>query len=241
MSDTATSVEAFRVQHSRVLARIADAASRSGREPAAVTLVAVSKTVDADRLRVAVEAGIDVLAENRVQEAEAKIPLVDGACWHLVGSLQSNKARRAVELFDVVESVDSVALARRLDRIAGELRAEPLPVFVQVNVDADTAKAGFDPASLEAALTEMLELEHLQVRGLMTVGRLVGSAEEARPTFRALRSLGERLRSAEPRLGGELSMGMTDDFEVAVEEGATIVRVGRALFGERGHNPHHDH
>jgi pyridoxal phosphate enzyme (YggS family) len=199
-----------------------------------VTLVAVSKTVPAWRVRAAVAAGMTVLGENRVQEAAAKVPVVGGAVWHLVGPLQANKARRAVELFDVLEAVGSVDLARRLDRLAGQLRpGRPMPVLLQVNVAGDPAKSGFDEAEVEAALPTLAALPNLRLDGLMTIGRLVPSAEDARPAFRALRDLARRLRDAEPRLGAALSMGMTDDFEVAVEEGATIVRVGRALFGER--------
>jgi pyridoxal phosphate enzyme (YggS family) len=217
-----------------VVARIAAACARAGRDPADVTLVAVSKTVAPERLRAAVAAGYDVLGENRVQEAAAKIPLVPGPRWHLVGPLQANKARRAIDLFDVLEAVDTVELARRLDRIAAEVRpGRPLPILLEVNVDADPAKAGFLPDAVGDALPGLLALPSLEVRGLMTIGRLVATAAQARATFAALRSLAERLRAAHPGLGPELSMGMTDDFEVAVEEGATIVRVGRALFGER--------
>jgi pyridoxal phosphate enzyme (YggS family) len=227
-------VAALAAARAAVLDRVAAACARAGRDPAGVALVAVSKTVPAERLRAAVAAGHDLLGENRVQEAAAKIPLVPGPRWHLVGPLQANKARRAVALFEMLEAVDSPALARRLDRIAGELRpGRPLAVLVEVNVDTDPAKAGFTPDAVAAALPELLALPNLAVRGLMTVGRLVPTAEDARPTFAALRLLGERLRAAHPGLGPDLSMGMTDDFEVAVEEGATIVRVGRALFGER--------
>jgi pyridoxal phosphate enzyme (YggS family) len=223
-------------QHVRAV--IADACSRAGRDPAAVTLVAVSKTVPADRLRDAVRAaGLDRLGENRVQEAADKVAEVPDVTWELVGPLQSNKARRAVELFGRIQSVDSVALARRLDRIAGELRPDdPLPVLLQVNVDDDPSKAGFDPMTAAAALGELLDLPHLRVEGLMTIGRQVDGAAAARPTFQGLRELGERLRTTDPRLGSALSMGMTDDYPVAIEEGATIVRVGRAIFGER--HPH---
>jgi PLP dependent protein len=229
-------VAALSAARRRVLDRIADAAGRAGRDPAGVTLVAVSKTVPAERLVAAVEAGLMLLAENRVQEGEAKAPLVSGATWHLVGPLQSNKARRALETFEVIQSVDSTDLARRLDRLAPETRpAARVPILLQVNVDDDVAKAGFELADLHADLDEILDLPRLDVRGLMTIGRLVEGAEEARPTFRALRELSERLRSGRRRLGDELSMGMSADFEVAVEEGATIVRVGRALFGERPH------
>lgn len=227
-------VEALRRARLAVQARIAAAAGRAGRDPAAVTLVGVSKTVPVARVRAAVAAGLTALGENRVQEAAAKIPLVGGAAWHLVGPLQANKARRAVELFDVLEAVGSLDLARRLDRIAGELRpGRPLPVLLQVNVAGDPAKSGFDEASAEAALPALAALPGLRLEGLMTIGRLAATAEAARPTFRALRLLAERLRAAEPGLGPGLSMGMSGDFEVAVEEGATIVRVGRALFGER--------
>ncbi len=199
----------------------------------------MSKTVAAERVRAAVAAGLNVLGENRVQEAAAKIPDVPGARWHLVGPLQANKARRAVELFDVVESVGSIELAQRLDRLAGELRpGSPLPVLLQVNVAGDPAKSGFDEAPVEALLPVLAGLANLRLDGLMTIGRLVPASEEARPTFRALRALAARLRAQEPRLGAALSMGMSDDFAVAVEEGATIVRVGRALFGERPQAAH---
>jgi pyridoxal phosphate enzyme (YggS family) len=218
----------------RVLGAIADAAARAGQDPAGITLVAVTKGVTADRVTEGVRAGLSTLGENRVQEAADKIPMVGGATWHLIGPLQSNKARRAAELFDVVESVDAVDIAERLARLAREIRPErPLPVLLQVNVDADPAKAGFTPAGLDAALDSILGLEGLRVDGLMTVGRLVEHPEDARPTFVALRELAARLRARDPRLGPALSMGMSDDYPIAVEEGATIVRVGRALFGAR--------
>jgi len=228
-------VDRFCRAHEQVLARIATASVRSQRDPAEVTLVAVSKTVPAERVRASVAAGIHVLGENRVQEAADKIPVIDGATWHLIGPLQGNKARRAIELFDVVESVHSIELARRLDRIAGDLGRSRLPVLLQVNVDRDPAKAGFAPEALEAATGQLDALTGLEIRGLMTIGRLTADPEAARPTFRALRALSERLRAGWPRLGAELSMGMSDDYEVAIEEGATIVRVGRALFGDRPH------
>ena len=239
-------VAALAVARARVLERIEHAARRAGRDGSGVRLVAVSKGVSPERLRAAVAAGLDVLGENRVQEALGKIGQVQGASWHLVGPLQSNKARRAVEVFAMIESVDSTELAIRLDRLAAELRpGRSLPILLQVNVDADPAKAGFRPPELAAALPDILALPNLETRGLMTVGRLVAAAEAARPTFVALRRLSEALRRDHPSLGPELSMGMSDDFPVAVEEGATIVRVGRALFGERphvyegGHGPAH--
>jgi pyridoxal phosphate enzyme (YggS family) len=220
-----------------VLARIADAAVRVGRHPGSVTLVAVSKTVAAEQLTIAVAAGLTILGENRVQEAEGKIAVVPGATWHLIGPLQSNKAKRALAAFAMIESVDTIELAERLDRLAAEVRpGERLPVLLQVNVDRDPAKAGFDPDALVDGWPRLSALERLDLRGLMTVGRLVERAEDARPTFAALRDLSERLRAASSPgqvLGAELSMGMSDDYGVAVEEGATIVRVGRALFGHR--------
>jgi PLP dependent protein len=198
-----------------------------------VRLLAVTKTVPMERIRTAFEAGQRVFGENRVQEAEARIAALPDADWHLVGHLQSNKARRAVELFGTIGSVDSLPLARRLDGLAGQLGRPDLPVYLQVNVDDDPTKEGFDPDDLAADLDALAALERLRLEGLMTVGRLVSDPEQARPTFSRLRELSQRLRSRQPRLGAGLSMGMSDDYEVAVEEGATLVRVGRALFGER--------
>ena len=195
--------------------------------------MAVSKTVDASRLEAAVAAGLTLLGENRVQEAESKAPLLPAAHWHLIGPLQANKARRAVDLFDVIESVDSLDLARRLDRLAGEAGRAPLEIYLQVNVDLDEAKSGFLPETLEAELPALAGLSNLRLRGLMTVGWLVGTPEEARPTFGRLRELSGRLRGRVGDLGAGLSMGMSDDYAVAIEEGATVVRVGRALFGVR--------
>jgi pyridoxal phosphate enzyme (YggS family) len=218
----------------RVLATIADASARAGRDPSSVALVAVSKTVAAERLVAAVAAGLTTLGENRVQEGEEKAAKVPGVTWHLIGPLQSNKAKRALATFAVIESVDSVDLAERLDRLAAEVRPNALvPILVQVNVDADPAKAGLDPDDLERGLERLDGCLRLDVRGLMTVGRLVDDPEAARPTFVALRRLSERLRLRWSGLGPELSMGMSDDYPIAIEEGATIVRVGRALFGER--------
>ena len=225
-----------------VRARMAAACERVGRDPTDVRLVGASKTVPVGVLRAALAAGLTDFGENRVQEALEKVPQVPGARWHMIGHLQANKAGRALELFDEVESIDSLRLARRLDRLMetrsvrqGLVRCGPgpLPVYLQVNVDADPAKAGFSVDELERDLAELCALQHLQWQGLMTVGRLTEAAELSRPTFRRLRELSERLRAREPRLGPGLSMGMSDDFEVAIEEGATLVRVGRAIFGDR--------
>jgi PLP dependent protein len=240
-----------------LLERIEAACGRAGRDPAAVTLVAVTKTVPAETVRAAMAAGFETFGENRVQEAAGKIAQLRGPSaapsggsrgaratersgrqergprWHLIGPLQSNKARRAVELFDVVETIDSLALARRLDRLVAEGGRAELPVLVEVNVDGDAAKSGYRADAIEADLPELASLARLRLEGLMTVGRLVTDPEAARRTFRSLRGLSERLRTLDARVGGALSMGMTDDFEVAVEEGATLVRLGRAIFGPR--------
>jgi pyridoxal phosphate enzyme (YggS family) len=233
MTDPAR-VDAYRAAAERVHARIEAACRRAGRDLAGVTLVAVSKTVPADALVDAVAAGLDLLGENRVQEAAAKAPEVSGARWHLVGPLQSNKARRAVEVFESVESVDSVELGVRLAGLAGEIRpGARYPVLLQVNVDDDPTKAGLPPDAVADTVAQLADQPAIEVRGLMTIGRLVDQAEAARPTFERLRTLSETVRARDARLGPELSMGMTDDFEVAIEEGATIVRIGRALFGAR--------
>jgi pyridoxal phosphate enzyme (YggS family) len=236
LTEPASDVDAFREAQAEVLARIAAACARAGRDPAAVTLVAVSKTVEPARLRAAVAAGLTVLGENRVQEGVDKRPQVEGATWHLIGPLQSNKARRALETFDVIESVASVDLGERLDRLAAEVRpGARAPILVQVNVDEDPAKAGVLPADAEGVVRRLVELPRLDVQGLMTIGRFGVAEDVSRTTFRSLQALGATLRERVPGLGSALSMGMSDDFEVAVEEGATIVRVGRALFGERPH------
>ncbi len=229
-------VAALAAARSEVLERMAVACARAGRAVGSVTLVAISKTVSVERLRLAQAAGHDRLGENRVQEAAAKVPHLGPAEWHLVGHLQQNKAARAVELFDVIESVDSVDLARRLDRLVasgGRRSGSRLPVYLQVNVDADPAKAGFSPDELALALPGILDLPQLDVRGLMTVGWLTAGGPQARLTFVRLRELSLQLQAQDERLGAGLSMGMSDDYEIAIEEGSTLVRVGRALFGDR--------
>ena len=247
MSDVDVLVEV----RARILRRIGEAAARTGSDPSSVDIVAVTKTVPPERIRAAILAGFRTFGENRVQERQAKAAAIGdtgpatataaatgrptgSAAWHLVGPLQSNKARRAIELFDVIETVDSIELAQRLDRLASEIRpGNPYAVLLQVNVDDDAAKSGFEPAALGRDLAAILDLPALAITGLMTVGRLVESAEDARPTFAALRDLSERLRARDERLGPALSMGMSRDFAVAVEEGATIVRIGSAIFGRR--------
>jgi pyridoxal phosphate enzyme (YggS family) len=222
----------------RVRATIADAAMRSGRRPEDVTLVAVSKTVGAERVLAAARLGITDFGENRVQEAEAKISALSGKLppavrWHLVGHLQTNKARTAVRLFSLIESVDSFGLADVLNR-EGARRGAPVPVLLEVNVGGEPTKFGFAPDAMSNIFPRVLELPMLDVRGLMTVAPIVEDPEDARPYFRELRDLRDRLARENPRAAlPELSMGMTGDYPVAIEEGATIVRVGRAIFGER--------
>ncbi len=227
----------------RVRERIAAAARRVGRDPQEITLVAVTKTVPADRIRAAWELGVTDFGENRVQEAVAKIPLVipEGEAetgrpaprWHMIGHLQRNKVKRVIPLFDIIHSVDSVRLAREIDRRAG--RAEKvMPVLLEVNVAGEATKYGFAPEEVLPAVEEIKELPHLEIQGLMTVPPIAEDPEEVRPHFRRLRELRDELARRFPSLNWHhLSMGMTDDFEVAIEEGATMVRIGRAIFGER--------
>ena len=211
----------------RVRERIARAAERAGRRPDDVLLVGVSKTVDVARIRTAVAAGLTAIGENRVQEARGKIAeLGRTAAWHLVGHLQTNKAREALELFDVVHSVDRIDLARELDRRA-RARGRPIDALVQVNIALEPSKGGWPPDAVETAVEALMALRGLRVRGLMAIPPAVDRAEDARGWFRALRKLGER-----HGLAG-LSMGMSGDFDVAVEEGATMVRIGTAIFGPR--------
>lgn len=218
--------------------RIARAAARSGRAPEEITLVGISKTVDAGRIQEAVEAGLADVGENRVQEAAGKIPAVRpgeaGLTWHLVGHLQKNKVRKALELFPWIHSVDSVSLAERIDRIAGELEVRPT-VLLEVNLAGEASKHGVAPEGVGPLLEAAARLENLRLAGLMAVPPAPadpGDAEACRAWFRSLAALRDRWRSRGYDLPA-LSMGMTGDFEIAVEEGATHVRVGRAIFGER--------
>jgi hypothetical protein len=205
--------------------RVARAAERAGRSPAEVTIVAVSKSFPAQAIAEAATAGIAHVGENRVQEAAAKIPALRHLplTWHMVGHLQTNKAKTALELFDIIQSMDSLRLAEVLSRSA----ERAIPVLLEVNVAGEASKFGFSPQEVLPAAEAVARLPHLDVRGLTTVAPLVNDPEEVRPVFRELRRLRDALGLA------ELSMGMTDDFEVAIEEGATLVRLGRAIFGER--------
>jgi pyridoxal phosphate enzyme (YggS family) len=205
--------------------RVAQAAERAGRSPAEVTIVAVSKSFPAQAIEEAAAAGIAHIGENRVQEAVAKIPSLRHlpVTWHMVGHLQTNKAKTALELFDIIQSMDSLRLAEAISRRADR----PVPVLLEVNVGGEASKYGFPPEEVPRAAETVARLPHLDVCGLMTVAPLVRDPEEVRPLFRELHRLRDALGLA------ELSMGMTDDFEVAIEEGATLVRIGRAIFGER--------
>jgi len=220
----------------RVRATIADAAARSGRRAEQIGLVAVCKTKPPEMVVEAAALGIDAFGENRVQEAQAKIPRVRqllgrDPTWHLIGTLQRNKVPAALELFAILESVDSLRLAEAISRRAG---GRTVAVFLEVYLGDDPRRPGFRPAELVQQASELLQIPHLDVRGLMTIAPLNASAEETRGVFRRVRELRDALR--EDYFGGawgELSMGMTEDYPIAVEEGATIIRVGRAIFGER--------
>jgi len=217
----------------RVRAQIAEAAARCGRRAEEVTLIAVSKTHGPEEVREAVAAGQVLFGENRVQEARAKAPLLPGALqWHLIGHLQSNKVRQALGLFERIQSIDTVEMARDVNRVAGELGLFP-KVFLEVNVAGERSKFGFQPEALRARMEELLALDRVTVDGLMTIPPYASEPEDARVYFAALRELRDRLSTEFGVALPELSMGMSGDFAAAIEEGATFVRVGTALFGER--------
>jgi len=224
----------IRTNLEKVRNEIVAAALACGRDPASIDLLAVSKTFEPDVVDLAAGAGQKAFGENRVQEAESKIPLVKapGIEWHLIGHLQSNKAKRAVQLFDVIQSVDSDKLARMLDRNAAE-QGKRLPVFVEVNVGEESQKSGVPAGELAPMLSAVASLENLELRGLMAVPPWNDDPEMSRPYFRRLAAL---LRDVNRTLATplrELSMGMSHDFKVAVQEGSTLVRVGTAIFGKR--------
>jgi pyridoxal phosphate enzyme (YggS family) len=213
--------------------RIAAAAERASRNVSEIELVAVSKTHPAEVIREASEAGQVLFGENRVQEALAKIPLLPGKLrWHLIGHLQSNKVRKALPHFELIHGVDSLDLARDIDRIAGEEGFFPR-LLLEVNVSGEGSKHGFDPSVLERHLEELLALPRLQIEGFMTMAPLAPEAQASRPHFRFLRELRDRLAQMSGIPFPTLSMGMSGDYEVGVEEGATLVRVGSAIFGGR--------
>ena len=237
-SQEATSVAAIELLSERIAQvreRIARAANQAGRDPAEVTLVAVTKSFPAEVVRGAIDCGLTVFGENRVQEARAKIPLLSrpGLSWHLVGPLQRNKVKHCFDLFDLIHSVDSVALAEEIERRAAA-KDEAMDVLIEVNAAGEASKFGVAPDEARA----VGRLERVRLRGLMTMPPLVADPEANRAHFKALRLLRDEIGRA--GLEGvdmtHLSMGMTGDFEVAIEEGATIVRIGTALFGPRETN-----
>ncbi|HLE89108.1 MAG TPA: YggS family pyridoxal phosphate-dependent enzyme [Candidatus Limnocylindria bacterium] len=233
------SAELIATRHAVLLARLRSAAERAGRDPGAFQVVAVTKGFDVAVVRAALAAGLRRFGENRVQEAVAKVVAVPQAEWHLVGRLQANKARPAVRAFAAIHSVDSLDLLARLDRIAAEERVAPR-VLLQVNASAEATKGGFemawarDESTRRGELADALDrVSAIRVAGLMTIAPAGARAEAARAVFAALRELRDALEQLVGRRMPELSMGMTADAEAAVAEGATLVRIGTALFGPR--------
>lgn len=217
----------------RVLANVAEAAARAGRAVEEIELVAISKTHEAEKVRQAVEAGQSLFGESRVQEARIKIPeLPSSLRWHFVGHLQKNKIRRALPLFELIHSVDSLALAEDINRIAEEEGLHPR-VLLEANVAGEGSKFGFSPDKLRAEMEALLALPRLSILGLMTIPPLSEEPEDSRKFFSQLRELRDSVQTEFRVDLAQLSMGMTNDFAVAVEEGATLVRVGTAIFGER--------
>lgn len=218
-----------------VLAKIREAAARCGRDPAGIKLLAASKSQNAEKILAAIAAGVRLFGENYVQEAKDKREAVKEVVeWHMIGHLQRNKVRAALDLFDLIESLDSVALAKELDK-EGKKRGRKIPAFVEVNLAGEESKTGIDKDRLAPLLDEVGNLSHVSVQGLMAVPPFRENPEEVRPYFRALRELqlelsGLKIPNVELK---ELSMGMTHDYPVAIEEGATIVRIGTAIFGPR--------
>ena len=229
-----------KANYNNVLHKINDAAARSGRDPSDVKLVAVSKTHPASAIRESIIAGCTVFGENKVQEAESKIREVgrDVAEWHLIGHLQTNKARKAVQLFDVIHSLDSVELAERLERICTDEGRPSLPVLVQIDLAGEETKSGISENELPDLVERLKQCKKLKFVGLMVLPPFFEDPEATRPYFVKLRQIRDRLseQNAFAVDKGQLSMGMSHDFEVAIEEGSTIVRVGTAIFGERQYN-----
>lgn len=217
----------------QVREQIAQAAARAGRSPAEVELVAISKTHDSEKVREAIEAGQNLFGESRVQEARVKIPELSSKIrWHFVGHLQKNKIRHALPLFEMIHSVDSLALAQEMNRIAEEEGLHPR-VLLEVNVAGEGSKFGFNSEKLREEMESLLALPRLSILGLMTIPPIAEEPEASRKYFATLRELRDHLQAEFHVDLSQLSMGMTQDFGIAVEEGATLVRVGTAIFGER--------
>jgi pyridoxal phosphate enzyme (YggS family) len=217
----------------RILAQISAAARKAGRSPSDVQLVAISKTHDTDKVGAVYDAGQQIFGESRVQEARAKIPLLPSNLrWHFVGHLQKNKIRHALPLFELFHSVDSLGLAQDVNRVAEEEGLHPR-VLLEVNVAGEGSKFGFKPEQLRAEMEQLLAFSRLSILGLMTIPPIAEETEASRKFFVQLRELRDRLQAEFHVDLAQLSMGMTQDFPVAVEEGATLVRVGTAIFGER--------
>jgi len=217
----------------RVLDRVAEAALRAGRAPQDVTVVAVTKTVDVARIMEAINAGIKHIGENRVQEFVKKHDFIPaGIKRHLIGTLQTNKVKYIVDKVDLIHSLDRVSLAKELNKRAGE---RIIPVLIQVNISRESTKSGIFEEDLESFIEQLQSLDRIRVKGLMTIAPLLSDPEAARPYFARLKELFDGIKERRyPHIDMEyLSMGMTNDFEVAIEEGANIVRIGRAIFGER--------
>jgi len=229
MSDIASNL--FKVQET-----IRKAALKVGREPKDIKLVAVTKTVDPSKIKEAIKAGVTIVGENYVQEAKEKIAQIDHDIqWHMIGHLQTNKAKHAVKLFDMIQSVDSLRLAEELNKQAKRL-GTVVKILIQVNVSGEESKFGVSPQGIHSLISQISnKMENLSIQGLMTMPPYFNDPERTRPYFRALRELRDRIVSSEIRnvTLGELSMGMSNDYEIAIEEGATIVRIGTAIFGER--------
>ena len=218
----------------RVQMQIAQAAESVGRDPARVTLIAVSKTMPTADIATAYAAGVRHFGENRLQEAHRKIPelLLSAIHWEMIGTLQRNKVAQAISLFGRIHSVESLALAQEIERVAAQ-RDLIVPVLVQVNVAGEVTKHGVSPADVLALAQAIAQLPHLRGEGLMTVAPITSDPATGRPIFRQLRALRDQLQTTVGPTWRELSMGMTDDFPAAIAEGATLVRIGRAIFGER--------
>jgi hypothetical protein len=218
----------------RLHERIARAADRAGRNPADIQLVVVTKTVEVDKIKEALDCGVRIIGESRIHEAAEKQPHIGRSVqWHMVGHLQSRKARQGVELFDMVQSVESISTARALQKRCAEAGLT-MPILIEINTSGEEQKYGIQPEQAQEFIREVTEMDRLRIRGLMTMAAFVPDPEAARPSFRRLRQLAEMLRQEHiERAGLEiLSMGMSNDFEVAIQEGATMLRIGTAIFAE---------